>query len=725
MCNQKKTFRILPIDVFIAFLFISLPAVNQEHAALIAENTAVFYPPHYKAYMQQPSFALLKEPAETGPLPESWKIRVVFDRMPGKTLAYINADEGTDFYGTGEVTGPLQRNGTVRELWNTDNYEYEKYNGLRLYQSHPWVLGVRKDGSAFGVLADNTWKQTVSLSDDILFISDGPAFRVLVIEGKDPAEVLQVLADLTGTMPLPPLWSLGYQQCRWSYYPASRVKEIADTFRLKNIPCDVIWMDIHYMSGYRIFTFSDDYFPDPGELNNYLHSKGFRSVWMIDPGVKKEEGYRVYDSGTRKKVWVKNVNYVDYTGDVWPGPCVFPDFTQSVTREWWSALYSDFMQTGIDGVWNDMNEPAVFNGPGWSMPADNIHLGDDHTPEGTHARYHNVYGMLMVKASREGIQKANPSKRPFLLTRSNFIGGQRYAATWTGDNAATWQHLRMSVPMALNLGLSGQPFNGPDIGGFGGNATPELYSQWIATGVFYPFSRSHTALGTNNQEPWAFGAETEEIARVALQRRYRLLPYFYTLFYEASKTGMPVMRPVFFADLKDETLRKEDQAFLIGGDLLVIPKWAEVPHLPRGNWRTISVAGEDSRSDPYQPELRIREGSIVPLGNVIPSTSDYSLDTLTLLVSLNEQGTASGSLYHDAGDGYGYLEGEYFLVHYAAKQNGDQVIVKVSGRKGKLTIRNSVIFVKMITNQGVFTGSGSGLGLDPAETGSITVGIKQ
>jgi alpha-glucosidase len=227
------------------------------------------------------------------------------------------------------------------------------------------------------------------------------------------------------------------------------------------------------------------------------------------------------------------------------------------------------MTKGVDGVWNDMNEPAVFDGPDWTMPIDNIHKGGEKLPEDLHLRYHNVYGMMMVKASREGILAANPDKRPFLLTRSNYIGGQRYAATWTGDNAACWEHLRMTIPMSLNFGLSGQPFNGPDIGGFDGNATPDLFGHWIATGAFFPFCRAHTTEGSDNQEPWAFGPEIEGVSRVALQRRYRLLPYYYTLFHQASVDGMPIMRPAFFADLKNPDLRREDQIFLVGADLLV------------------------------------------------------------------------------------------------------------------------------------------------------------
>lgn len=668
---------------------------------MIDDRIAVFYPEKFDPKKTLPSLILVDEPVEKNNLPVNLELKVQFSNVFGKNTARIAIPTHTDLYGTGEVKGNLIRNGTNITLWNSDNVCYGKYHGRRLYQSHPWVLGVKADGSAFGIIADNTWKQEIILGEDVLFSSDGPPFRIIVIERETPMQVLQKLADLTGKMSLPPLWSLGFQQSRWSYYPDQRVKEIADTFRLKNIPCDVIWIDIHYMDAYKVFTFSPELFPNPAALNQYLHSKGFKTVWMIDPGVKAEKGYAVYDSGTSKDVWVKNAQGKNYTGKVWPGNCVFPDFTRPKTSDWWADLYKDFMATGIDGVWNDMNEPSVFDSPTGTMPEDNNHRGGNNLPKGLHARYHNVYGMLMIKASRDGIKKANPNKRPFILTRSNFLGGHRYGATWTGDNAATWQHLKMSVPMSLNLGLSGQLFSGPDIGGFGGNATPQLFGHWIALGPFYPFSRAHSMRGTDNQEPWSFGEEIENVSRVAMQRRYRLLPYLYTCFRNASLTGIPVMQPVFFADIYDQKLREEQEAFLLGTDLLIVPKWAEQPKLPKGNWRSISIAGEDSKNDKYQPDVKIRPGSIVPLGKIIQNTTQYSIDTLTLIISLNENNKATGRLYHDAGDGYGYTKGEYCYLMFSATKRNNQVTIEIQDKKGKLDLETKTFNLQLITEKGI------------------------
>ncbi len=650
-------------------------------AWLAGENTAVFIPDNFDPSGTQPSMMFVRSLEEQGTVPLDWEIKPVFSMESGKAVARVALKGNIDLYGTGEVTGPLRRNGTDVVLWNTDNYCYQKADGKRLYQSHPWVMGVRPDGTAFGIIADSTWKQEIDLTDSITITSEGPAFRVIVIERDNPLELQNALGELTGTMALPPLWALGFQQCRYSYFPDTRVKEIVDNFRKRQIPCDVVWMDIDYMDAFKIFTFDPSSFPDPKGLNDYLHKKNFKSVYMIDPGVKKETGYFVYDQGSEGDHWVQTGSGSEFNGDVWPGACAFPDFTRPETRAWWSTLYQDFMALGIDGVWNDMNEPAVFNGPDGTMPEDNHHRGGDGLPAGPHLRYHNVYGMLMVKASREGIMQANPGKRPFVLSRANFLGGQRYAATWTGDNKSTWEHMKMSIPMSLNLSLSGQPFNGPDIGGFEGNCNGELLGHWMALGAYYPFSRNHASKNAINQEPWAFGKEIENVCRTAMNRRYRLMPYLYTLFHAASQSGVPVMRPVFFADPADPALRDEQQSFLLGSDLLIVPRWASNIDFPDGDWDRVVLESDD---DGYQPFVLIRPGAIVPMAPVVQSTADYTTEQITLLVNPDVDGAAEGTLYDDAGDGYGYRDGDYSVHRFTCSAiDGGRLRVAIEQMEGE------------------------------------------
>ena len=668
------------------FIFIlqglAVAVIAMAQASFMSDDSiAVFIPANYDASNHQPSPVFVKELGFQGGIPANWRLKPVFLQRDGKQIATIHVGDGVDLYGTGEVTGPLKRNGRKISLWNIDTPAYGVDGGTHLYQSHPWVMGLRSDGSAFGIIADNTWRQTISTDQDVVFESMGPAFRVVVIERPDVAQLMQALADLTGHMPLPPLWSLGYHQCRHTYYPDGRVMEVADLLRKYHIPSDVIWMDIDYMDGYRIFTFDPDGFPNPRRLNDYLHQQHFKSVYMIDPGVKAEKGYFVDDQGRAGDYFVKTADGKLFEGNVWPGACHFPDFTRPEVRSWWSTLYRDFMATGVDGVWNDMNEPAIFGQPEQTMPLDNRHEGGDGITAGPHLRFHNVYGMNMVRASRQGLLLANPQKRPFILSRSNFLGGQRYAATWTGDNLSHPDHMKLSVSMTLTLGLSGQPFNGPDIGGFCENSNGELVAQWTALGVYFPFVRNHNTKGTVAQEPWAFTPEVLDACRTAINRRYRLMPYIYTLFREASETGMPVMRPLFMADPTDLSLRSEDRAFLLGGDLLVRPQWADRTAMPKTAWQPLTL---EAATDSFQCELRQRPGSVIPLANLAQSTTDLRTDSLTLLVCIDGEGKAVGQLYEDEGDGFSYREGCYRQTSIEATLRKKQLTVQMRQVDGKM-----------------------------------------
>jgi alpha-glucosidase len=583
------------------------------------------------------------------------------DSCAGSNIVQFMGLSGASFYATGEQAGPLLRNGTIKTLWNNDHFDYTE-KSKNLYQSHPFVLAVREDGSSVGILVETTHRCDIDLRSGVRFIVHGPSPAVVIFERSTPQEVLTALHELTGNIPMPPRWALGYHQCRWSYEPAQRFDELAYEFRQRNIPCDVLWFDIDYMDGFRCFTFDEHKFSDVRALNQRLHAKDFRTIYMIDCGIKADPQYSVYAQGRRDEHFITDNAGQEYNGEVWPGPCAFPDFTRKPTREWWAALYNDFMAHGIDGVWNDMNEPAVFKGVEKTMPISNLHRADDELGgPGTHAAYHNLYGMLMVRATREGIARANPSKRPFVLTRSNFIGGQRYAATWTGDNRSDWNHLRWSISMALNLTLSAQPFAGPDIGGFIGNADAQLFARWMGIGALLPFARAHSEKTTLPHEPWAFGPACERTCRLALERRYKLLPYLYTLFWRAAHQSQPIVAPLFFADPTDPKLRSVDDAFLLGPDLLV--QCAVTPGTePRKNpllsgWKPIEVLdGVDGPIDAAQenlPTLFLRPGAALPLAPLVPSTAhlDRGGWDLTLITHETASEGARCQVYNDSGDG--------------------------------------------------------------------------
>ena len=637
---------------------------------LFDENMAVFYPADFNPALTLPSFAVERELARVGDVPAGWEIKPVYSTEGGKVTVKISYAGEVSLYGTGEVTGSLLRNGKDVTLWNTDNLGYRSYDGKQLYQSHPWIMGVRPDGSCFGIIADHTYRQRIELNNPVKITSEGPSFRVIVIERDSPQEMMKALGDLTGKINLPPLWALGYNQSRYSY-SYSEAATVADDFRTKQIPCDVIWMDIGHMDGNQPFTFSGD----PIGLNRYLNDNKFKSIYIVDPAINP--------SG-EANLFVKNSSGNVYTGRVWPGNCAFPDFTRPETRSWWKGMQINHLQNEMDGIWNDMNEPTVFDVPGLTMPDDNRHAGGGNLPAGSHLRYHNVYGMLMVQTTYSALLEARPGKRPFVLSRSNFLGGQKYAATWTGDNGSNEEYMKLSIPMSITLGLSGQPFSGPDIGGYSGNAPADLFGQWIALSAYYPFARNHTETGTVRQEPWSFGTEIENVSRTAIGRRYRLLPYTYTLFQESSKTGMPVMRPVFFADITDLNLRDEEKAFLLGGDLLIRPHWAPDAKLPQGNWKKWKM--EDTE-DGYQADVLVRAGAIVPvLENVIQSTEDYNTNFITLILNPNDDRTAYGKLYDDAGNGFGYQSGDYAIHEFTSIKEGDRLKIEIAQTEGNRTV---------------------------------------
>ncbi|XP_023641670.1 uncharacterized protein LOC17893582 isoform X2 [Capsella rubella] len=612
---------------------------------------------------------------------------------------------GTSFYGTGEVSGQLERTGKRVFTWNTDAWGYGS-GTTSLYQSHPWVLVVLPNGETLGVLADTTRKCEIDLRKEASIRIIAPTLYPIITFGpfSSPTAVLESLSHAIGTVFMPPKWALGYHQCRWSYMSDKRVAEIAQTFRDKKIPSDVIWMDIDYMDGFRCFTFDKERFPDPCALAKDLHNNGFKAIWMLDPGIKQEEGYDVYDSGEKNDLWVSRADGKPFIGEVWPGPCAFPDYTNSKTRTWWANLVKEFVSNGVDGIWNDMNEPAVFKVVTKTMPENNIHRGDDELGGvQNHSHYHNVYGMLMARSTYEGMELADENKRPFVLTRAGFIGSQRYAATWTGDNLSNWEHLHMSISMVLQLGLSGQPLSGPDIGGFAGNATPRLFGRWMGVGAMFPFCRGHSEAGTDDHEPWSFGEECEEVCRAALKRRYQLLPHFYTLFYIAHTTGAPVAAPIFFADPKDSRLRTVENAFLLGPLLIYASTLSnqgshELQHiLPRGTWPRFDF--EDSHPD--LPTLYLQGGSIIPLAPPHMHVGEFSMsDDLTLLVSLDENGKAKGLLFEDDGDGYGYTKGRFLVTHYNAERHSSIVTVKVSKAEGEWERPKRRVHVQLLLGGG-------------------------
>ncbi len=609
---------------------------------------------------------------------------ITFEHDGQCTRAHVRTTSGTDFYGLGMAAGTLRRNGRAFLLWNTDAWCYGEETPA-LYQSHPWVLGVKVDGSALGLLAESHRRGLVQVaSDGVEFAFDEEPFALHMIEADRPEQVLRALAAMIGTIALPPLWALGYHQCRWSYATAEEVRSIAREFREREIPCDALWLDIDYMDRARSFTWDRGAFPDPPALAADLHEQRFHLVAILDPGIVVDRRDPTCASGRKEKHFVLDAGGEPARGRVWPGVCHFPDFTREETRAWWAERVAAFVrESGVDGIWNDMNEPSVFRVPSKTLAGKARHRG---LGGGTHERFHNRYGQLMAGATRAGLLAARPDRRPFVLTRANHLAGARHAATWTGDNQSRWEDLAWAIPMVLNLGLSGQPFAGPDLGGFNGNPSAELFVRWFELGAYLPFCRGHGEKSSCRKEPWAFGPEAEAYVRAALERRMRLLPHLYTLFHEASRTGLPVARPLFFADPEDPRLRAVDDAFLLGDDLLVAPIVREgesartllLPRSPSG-WFAHSAGGARIESSELRVDAPLgttpvfaRGGSI--LVEVPPrlSTAD-PLDCCTWHVYLDHDGRAAGRLYEDEGDGHAHEQSRSRESLFEARLDGDSL----------------------------------------------------
>ncbi len=668
----------------------------------------------------------------------------------GFTVSKTKSDED-HFFGLGDKPGPLDRAGEAFTLWNTDSFGWQESTDP-IYKSIPFFLEMH-DGRTLGVLLDNTYRTFFDFGrkDPTQYSFSAPAgpLDYYLLYGPEPKQVVESYAWLTGPTPLPPLWALGYQQSRYSYTPRSRVEEIAAHLRRDEIPADGIWLDIDYQDRYRPFTVNPVTFPEFAGLVRELAAEQFHTVVIADLHIADapHQGYYPYDSGIAGDEFVKEGGH-NYVGNVWPGPSLFPDFTQRSTRRWFGSLYKQFVDDGVAGFWDDMNEPAVFTYPSKTMPNDVVHRIDD-ADEGfsrrtaMHPEIHNVYGMENSRASEEGLLALRPNERPFVLTRASYAGGQRYAATWTGDNLSTWNHLRMTTPQLLNLGLSGFALSGADVGGFGGSPAPDLLTKWLMLAAFQPIDRDHAAKGTRGHEPWVDGPAQEAIRRRYIDQRYLLMPYLYTAAEETSRTGIPIIRPLFleYPHATADNHPLDDDApgeFFFGPSILVAasPLPDDIApyevHLPPGVWYDYWTGARVDRREPLgnqdlemrspiakdgprlaplmvQPGLGdlpiyVRAGAIIPMQPLVQSTEEKPDGPLTLRVYVPEAANSAagssssatsagsagesasacgGDVYSDDGASFDFRHGAYLRLHLTCSVAPDGSLrVEIPAREG-------------------------------------------
>ncbi|MFD8447316.1 glycoside hydrolase family 31 protein [Streptomyces globisporus] len=632
-------------------------------------------------------------------LPPRW-----WEPVGGGPVRWVQRSEvpaDARFFGLGgRAGGPRLRDG-VYGLWNTDPGGRFGPGDDPLYLTMP-VQMVVSDAGTHLAFHDNSWAGRVVLREGeegagsghdrpgaCEVRMEGGPLRCWVVVGT-PARVLQGWTALTGAPALPPSWALGPQHARWGFGSQEEVRRVVDGYRERGLPLSVLHLDIDHYEGHRVFTVDRERFPDLPALAKELRGDGVRLVSIVDPAVKAEPGDAVFDAGREvgeRGAYVRDARGRVVVGDVWPGACVYPDFTDPVVRDWWGSLYEERLAQGFSGIWHDMNEPvsfAAFGDP--SLPRSARHVLEG--AGGDHREAHNVYALAMARAGYEGLLRLRPEERPFLFSRSGWAGMQRYGGTWSGDVTTGWPGLRASLSLVLGLGLCGVPYSGPDVGGFDGFPSPELYLRWFQLGAYLPLFRTHSAIDAGRREPWEFGPEVLEHARTALVERERLHPYFVSLSQVARLTGAPYVRPVWWGAPGDRALRECEDAFLLGDALLVAPVLEpgvrrRAVRLPRGRWYD-TVTGR-AYEGPGQVLVDAPLSGVPVLaraGAVIPVRGADGEPELEVWAPAPGR-TGGGLVVRDAGDGWAEAEVE----RYATRWEGGRVVVERGGGEGEIDCR--------------------------------------
>ncbi|RYG53391.1 MAG: DUF4968 domain-containing protein [Chitinophagaceae bacterium] len=595
--------------------------------------------------------------------------------------------DGESYYGLGDKATHLNLKGKRVENWATDQYAFQK-DQEPLYKVVPFYVGLHNK-TAYGIFFDNTFRSFFDFGQErrnvTSFWAEGGEMNYYFFYGPNMSEVVTAYTDLTGKPEMPPLWALGFHQCKWSYYPEAKVKEVASKFRELAIPCDAIYLDIDYMDGFRCFTWNKEYFPDPKKMVADLSADGFKTIVIIDPGIKIDKEYSIYNEAVANDYFCKRADGPYMKGKVWPGECNFPDYTNPAVREWWAGLFKELVaDIGVKGVWNDMNEPAVMEVPGKTFPMDVRHDFDGNPC--SHRKAHNIYGTQMARATYEGVKRFSYPKRPFIITRSAYSGAQRYCSSWTGDNVASWEHLWIANIQMQRMSISGMGFTGSDIGGFAEQPSGELFARWIQLGVFHPFCRVHSSGDHGDQEPWSFDEDVVNITRKFVSLRYQLLPYLYTMFYKYINEAVPMLKPLVYFDQFDPQTHYRTDEFIFGEQILVCPilepnSQGRRIYLPAGNWYNFwtdeVVAGKRElwvASDYDQIPLFIKEGAVIPKYPVQQFVGEKEIIEVSLEVYY-KVGKEQSFLYEDAQDGYDYNKGRFSLQSFNFSGKENQIVL--------------------------------------------------
>ncbi|KAK4741685.1 hypothetical protein SAY87_025273 [Trapa incisa] len=643
---------------------------------------------------------------------EDWeeKFRGHTDTRPygPQSISFDVSFYGSDFvYGIPEhatslalkpTRGPGIDHSEPYRLFNLDVFEYIHDSPFGIYGSIPFMISHGKSRGTSGFF----WLNAAEMQIDVLgagwdadsgisfpssgnridtfWMTEAGIVDTFFFVGPGPKDVLRQYTTVTGTPAMPQLFATAYHQCRWNYRDEEDVENVDAKFDEHDIPYDVLWLDIEHTDGKRYFTWDKALFPNPQEMQRKLAAKGRHMVTIVDPHIKRDDSYFLHEDATKLGYYVKDATGKDYDGWCWPGSSSYIDMLSPEIRSWWGERFSYLNYLGSTPslyIWNDMNEPSVFNGPEVSMPRDALHVGGVE-----HRELHNAYGYYFHMATADGlIKRADEKDRPFVLSRAFFPGSQRYGAVWTGDNSADWDHLRVSIPMLLTLGLTGMTFSGADVGGFFGNPEAELLVRWYQLGAYYPFFRGHAHHDTKRREPWLFGERNTELMREAIHVRYMLLPYFYTLFREANTSGTPILRPLWMEFPSDEETFSKDEAFMVGNSLLVQGIFTERAkhvsvYLPgEQSWYDVRTGatytgGSTHKLDALEESIPAfqRAGTIIPRRDRFRrSSTQMTNDPFTLVIALNSSKAAEGELYIDDGKSFNFKQGAYIHRRFVFK----------------------------------------------------------
>src|ERR1700730_14932080 len=641
---------------------------------------------------------------------------MMFDPKAGMFVAAtkkLGFDE--HFYGLGEKAAQLDKRRDVFVNWNSDTPGYTLGKDP-IYQTIPFYLGLQRS-AAYGIFFDNSYRSYFdfghSSQQRAWFGAEGGEMNYYFFYGPSIKKILGRYAELTGHMPLPPLWALGNQQSRWGYYPDSMVEEVVREYRNRDLPLDVVHLDIDYMQGYRVFNFDTKRFPDPKALSEKIGRDGVKLITIVDPGVKyqppvpnaaqstsgmpelqpQDQRYYVFDEGIKKNYFQHRLNGELFIPRVWPGEAVFVDYTLPDARRWWGDLHRAYTDNGVAGIWNDMNEPSDFVDQTGKNQIDIVSF--DEGEKSTHAKNRNVFALLMARATYEGLERLRPNQRPYVITRAAYAGIQRYSTMWTGDTNSTWDSLALNIPMFTTLGLSGEPFVGSDVGGFMGRGDGELLVRSYQVSFLAPFCRNHKNIDSYDQEPWRFGKYYEDIIRKYLKLRYRLLPFLYTTLEEAHRTGVPLFRPLVLNYPDDPNTCSLDDEFMIGDDLLAAPVvkpdlTKRLVYLPRGIWydywtnKKYEGGTMISADAPLETvPMFVRGGSIIPMGPQMNYAGVKSFDPITFGIYPDDKGSASTTLYEDDGLSPAYKDGAFRRTTVAVKTVAGGYIATMTAPEGR------------------------------------------